>query len=52
MLPDRAAKVGLPVVWRAAILAFAPNIVVTLGVVFRGSGLNEPRMLIGSMIKH
>ncbi|MNE76776.1 hypothetical protein D3C80_1730330 [compost metagenome] len=35
MFPDGTAKVRLPVVWRPAILTFAPDIVIAFGVVFR-----------------
>ena len=48
--PRAAAENGGPVVRLLAVFRVAPNVVVAFGVIARGFGFEEPRMLVGGMV--
>ena len=51
-LPGAAAEAGTPVVGLFAVLPLAPEIVVAVGTVLRGSGFDKPFMLVRAVVDH
>ena len=52
VLPGRAGEKGAPVVRLRAVFPVSPDVEIALGIVAGGAALDEPRMLVGSMIHH
>ena len=52
IFPCGAAEVGIPVVRGITVFPFLPDIIVSVGIVFRASALKEPLVFIRGMVHH